>query len=119
MADEFIFDVPSSDGVNNYSVAISIVDRDELVIRCNCKAGVLGKLCKHKIAVLSANMSETGAEGVPTNRTHTGVGTILCRSILGAAFRRYMNAETQFEYAKKAFDQEKKSIEFAMKAFHK
>jgi hypothetical protein len=73
MVDEFVFDVPSSDGISIYSVAIRIVDNEEPIVRCNCKAGVLGKLCKHKIAVVSANISDAGAQVPQSNWVHPGV----------------------------------------------
>jgi uncharacterized Zn finger protein len=114
MAEEFIFDVPSSDGSTNYLVSVVDSNNEELVVKCNCKAGLLGRLCKHKIAVISANMSQADA-GVRSNWVRTEVGKALRRSALGTAFLRYVDAESKMEHAKKMFDYEKRSIESAMR----
>ncbi len=114
MAEEYLFDVPSSDGVTNYLVSI-VANQDKLIVTCSCKAGILKKLCKHKIAVLSANMANTGADDPQSLLVKGGVGELLARSSLGGAFRNYVEAETQLAKATSVFDREKRKIESAMR----
>lgn len=114
MAEEFIFDVPSSDGTTTYSVSV-VADSEQLVVACNCKAGLFGKLCKHKIAVISANMSPLDVSGMQSNWVRAEIGTTLRQSALGAAFLRYVEAESKVESAKKMFDIEKRLIESSMR----
>lgn len=113
MSEEFLFDVLSSDGVTNYLVSVR-ANQERLVVTCNCKAGVLGKLCKHKVAVVSANLLDTDSETTPPTLVARGARELLNRSSLGAAFQQYLDAEAQFERAKRAFDLEKKSVESLM-----
>lgn len=113
-AEEFLVEVPSSDGETNYSVII-VADDGELIVSCNCKAGALGKLCKHKVGVINANMCDTTVDVVQPKLNREGIGEMLRKSTLGGAFKKYMDAEAQLESAKNALDRAKKAIESAMR----
>lgn len=113
MADEFSFDVLSSDGATNYLVRV-VAHNERLVVTCNCKAGVLRKLCKHKIAVVSTNLLYTDSDTTTPGLVASGVRELLSKSSLETVFRQYLDAEAQLESAKRAFDREKKSVESAM-----
>lgn len=56
MAEEKQFTVRSSDGTKLYSV---IFTREGAVIRsqCNCKAGAMNQMCKHKEGLLQGEVS--------------------------------------------------------------
>ena len=45
----------SSSG-GSYKVVFEISDKD-IKVQCNCKAGIFGQLCKHKLALISADES--------------------------------------------------------------
>lgn len=51
MADERQFSVMSSDGTTLYSI-IFIREGAAIRVRCNCKAGAMGQMCKHKEGLL-------------------------------------------------------------------
>lgn len=50
------FEVLSSDGVTTYVVEFSF-EFGKLHIYCSCPAGVLGKWCKHKMQLISGDVS--------------------------------------------------------------
>ena len=50
------FEVRSSDGVTTYAVKFSL-ESGKLHVYCSCPAGVLGKWCKHKMRLISGDVS--------------------------------------------------------------
>jgi len=51
MADEKQFAVRSSDGTTLYSI-VFVREGGGIRVRCNCKAGAMGQMCKHKDGLL-------------------------------------------------------------------
>lgn len=50
------FEVRSSDGVATYVVVFSL-ESGKLHVYCGCPAGILGKWCKHKMRLISGDVS--------------------------------------------------------------
>lgn len=50
------FEVMSSDGVTTYAVEFSL-EFGKLHVYCGCPAGILGKWCKHKMRLISGDVS--------------------------------------------------------------
>lgn len=50
------FEVRSSDGVTTYAVEFSL-ESGKLAVHCSCPAGALGKWCKHKMCLISGDVS--------------------------------------------------------------
>lgn len=51
-----LFNILSSDDVTIYTVDFEL-DNGKLTVQCNCPAGAFGKLCKHKIQLLSGDIT--------------------------------------------------------------
>lgn len=96
--DKFEFHVKSSSGVAIYCVHLD-VDRSRVLCGCDCQAGVFGRLCKHKLAILSGDDSVLSDEGeVASLLALTGR---LEGSEVVSAVKAFLDAEKQAEEAKK------------------
>lgn len=103
------FEVRSSDGVTMYVVAFSL-ESGKLRVHCGCPAGVLGKWCKHKMRLISGDVS-----GV------LGSGAADMVEVLGwirnSEFPRLLDemklAEGEMQAAKTKMDNVKKALEKA------
>jgi len=51
-----IFDIQGS-GENEYKVHVSPKGEDSVKMMCDCKAGIYGRICKHKLAVATGDPS--------------------------------------------------------------
>lgn len=103
------FEVMSSDGVTTYAVEFSL-ESGKLHVYCGCPAGILGKWCKHKMRLISGDVS-----GV------LGSGAADMVEVLGwiknSEFPRLLGeiklAENEMQAAKTKMDNVKKALEKA------
>lgn len=103
------FEVRSSDGVTTYAVEFSL-ESGKLRVHCGCPAGVLGKWCKHKMQLISGDVSSV-----------LGFGAADMDEVLGwirdSEFPRLLDkmklAEDEMQAAKTKMDNVKKALEKA------
>lgn len=105
------FLVRSSDGSNSYVVSVTL-SVSTVIVHCDCQAGVLGKLCKHKLAILTADAKAlTNCED---NDRLISLVLLLENSDLLVAVRLLQSDEITLEKLKLAVSQRKKNIESLM-----
>ncbi|MBI2286799.1 MAG: hypothetical protein HYU79_05065 [Nitrosomonadales bacterium] len=103
------FEVRSSDGVTTYAVEFSL-ESGKLRVHCGCPAGVLGKWCKHKMQLISGDVSSA-----------LGFGAADMDEVLDwirdSEFPRLLDkmklAEDEMQAAKTKMDNVKKALEKA------
>ena len=100
----------SSSG-DSYDVTFEI--SDVIVVRCNCKAGIFGKLCKHKTTLLS------GDESMLFNLVQKSALDELLELVKQSEYMRIENelliAKKAVEIAKKHEKKVKKTVERILK----
>lgn len=104
------FEVLSSDGVTTYVVEFSL-ESSKLHVYCSCPAGALGKWCKHKMRLISGDVS--GA--IETSRL---VDFVEVQSwVRNSEFPRLLDeiksAEEEIQSAKTKMNNVKKALEKA------
>ena len=108
---EYTFSAKSSSGVP-YLVIFRIGATGGVSIRCNCQAGMFGKLCKHKIALLRGE-----ADMLANTEQETELETlqkIISTTDYPVLFQQIEQIETEIESAKRRITKIKKSIETLM-----
>lgn len=104
------FLVRSSDGSNSYVVSVTL--SPPVIVHCDCQAGVLGKLCRHKLAILTADAKAlTNCED---NNRLISLVLLLENSDLLVAVRLLQSDEITLEKLKLAVSKRKKNIESLM-----
>ncbi len=112
MTERFEFLVRSSDGLSNYSVVISLTD-SMASVACNCGAGVLGRLCKHKLRLLERDFAilASPSQGNELNE--------LLDRMVGSRVMAEMQGYREAEFAKqestRSFELAKKRLEIALR----
>lgn len=108
MADPYNFNVRSSSSSSEYIVSVWIEGEQVLCI-CDCPAGKFGKLCKHKVAILS------GDESALSQRSQSDQLKFLCGQVtqraLGKCLLELDAAEKGLDQAKRHLDKVKKELE--------
>lgn len=103
------FEVMSSDGVSTYVVEFSL-ESGKLHVYCSCPAGVLGKWCKHKMWLISGDVSGVVGSGATDIVEVQGW-------IRNSEFPRLLGeiklAENEMQAAKIKMDNVKKALEKA------
>lgn len=103
------FEVLSSDGVTTYAVEFSL-ESGKLHVYCGCPAGVLGKWCKHKMRLISGDVSGVFGSGAANMDEVLGW-------IRNSEFPRLLGemklAEDEMQTAKVKMDNVKKALEKA------
>lgn len=106
------FEVQSSDGVASYVVEFSL-ESGKLHVYCGCPAGILGKWCKHKMRLVSGDV--TGVLGVSEAAGMTEVLGWIRNSEFPRLLDEMKSAEDEMQAAKTKMDNAKKSLEKAAK----
>jgi uncharacterized Zn finger protein len=96
---EFDFDVVSSSGEGNYKVVVLVEDTRQVVVRCTCPAGVFGKLCKHKVMILTEILNPTSIDVV--NSKLSEANSLLADTNIFLFIRELNIAESKLNEAKK------------------
>jgi len=101
-----------SSGDNPYQVVFIFSDQ-KLSITCNCKAGIFGKLCKHKTALLAV---DTGMLAKPEqSEALREISTKIQATTYPQLIEQLKQAETKADEAKKNLSRVKKQLERSMK----
>ena len=103
------FEVLSSDGVTTYVVEF-LLESGKLHVYCGCPAGMLGKWCKHKMRLISGDVS--GVLGVAD---FVEVHNWLRNSEFPQLLDEMKLAEGEMQVAKTKMDNLKKALEKAAK----
>jgi len=103
------FEVLSSDGATVYNVTVEI--NGEMVrAACTCKAGQLGKLCRHKIGILSGKtdslVSKSDDVNSELNKFVSDIGDTACASYL----TEMLAADAEMKEQKKRLDRAKRNL---------
>ena len=102
------FEVRSSDGVATYAVEFSL-ESGKLHVYCRCPAGILGKWCKHKMRLISGDVT-----GVLSTSGAADMAEVLSW-IRNSEFPRLLDemktAENEMQAAKVKMDKVKKVLE--------
>lgn len=101
-------------GENEYKVHVGPKGDDGVTIHCDCRAGIFGKMCKHKLAVATGDPSLLLKRGDEA-RLRDVASKISKRSI-GKLLENMEEARKQRDAAKRIFDKARKAVETAMKA---
>ncbi len=102
------FKVLSSDGVTTYVVEFSF-ESDKLHVYCSCSAGVFGKWCKHKMQLLSGDISgvidtSSVADFVEVQNWVRSSEFPRLLEALKSAEEEMQSAKTKMNYVKKALE---------------
>lgn len=104
------FEVLSSDGSTVYNVTVGI-DRGRVRATCTCKAGALGKLCRHQIGVLSGQtdllVSPNDDVRSELNKFVSEIADTECAIYLGEMF----TADSEMKEQKRRLDRAKRNLE--------
>lgn len=107
-----IFKIRGS-GENEYSVHVAPKGDDSVSITCDCKAGIYGRMCKHKLAVATGDPSllldpnEAGKLAEVADKINN-------RSV-GKLLHELAECKKEQEAAKRRVDKARKALEKAMK----
>lgn len=106
------FKALSSDGVTTYEVVFELLD-GKLSVWCDCPAGSLGKLCKHKSHFLSGCTEDSQNQG-RSDDFHEVMNWIK-KSQLPSVIDEVCLAEKELELINKKLKKNKKSLEKALR----
>jgi len=104
------FEVLSSDGVTTYVVEFSF-ESGKLHVYCGCPAGVLGKWCKHKMQLISGDVS--GAINTSSVADLVEVQNWVRSSEFPRLLNAIKSAEEEMQLAKTKMNNVKKALEKA------
>ena len=104
------FEVRSSDGVATYVVEFSL-ESGNLRVHCGCPAGILGKWCKHKMRLISGDVS--GVLGTSGVADFVEVQNWVGKSEFPRLLDEMKLAENEMLEAKTKMDNLKKALEKA------
>jgi uncharacterized Zn finger protein len=108
------FDVLSSDGSTVYQVTVGTCD-GKVRASCTCRAGTLGKLCRHQIGILVGQIDLLAS---PTNEVRTELNKFVSE-IADTECAHYVTemlaAETEMKEQKKRLDRAKRTLEKSLK----
>lgn len=105
------FEVRSSDGVTTYVVEF-LLESSQLHVYCSCPAGLLGKWCKHKMWLISGDISEV--IGTPGMGDFDAVRNWLRNSELPRLLDEMRLAENKMHAVKAKLDNLKRALEKAV-----
>ena len=104
------FEVRSSDGVATYVVEFSL-ELGKLHVYCGCPAGMLGKWCKHKMRLISGDVS--GVLGTSGTADFVEVQNWVGKSGFPRLLDEMKSAENEMQEAKTRMENLKKALEKA------
>lgn len=108
MLEPTIFFVLSSDGVGEYQVSVRL-DGDRVICSCDCPAGRYGKICKHKISILSGSGENLVHKSQLDQLQSLSAG--LADKNIGLCLQELGDAEAAQAHAKKNLDSVKRKLE--------
>lgn len=108
-----IFKIKGS-GENQYQVHVAPKGIDGVTILCDCRAGMFGKMCKHKLAVTAGDHSML-VNAEDSERLADMAEKIGMREV-GLLLQAMEVARKEHEATKRSFDKTRKAVEKAMKA---
>ncbi len=101
-----------SSGTDPYQVVFTLDDR-KLRVTCNCKAGIFGKLCKHKLALLRGDADMLFQIDGETNLKE--LLTIVPSTAYPELLEQIRRNEIAADEAKRVLQRSKKALEKSMK----
>ena len=104
--------VPSSSSDSVYLVTISS-DEEGIIVSCSCPAGMYGKLCRHKLQVLTECLDDELATS--PNAERVPVRDMLKSTDILALLRGFSAAERDLAKAKRVSEMAKRNLEMALK----
>jgi hypothetical protein len=106
------FNILSSNGITPYVVEFSF-ESGKLYVSCSCPAGVLGKWCKHKMQLISGDVS--GAINTSSVADFVDVQNWVRNSEFPRLLDEIKSAEDEMQSAKTKINNVKKMLEKAAK----
>lgn len=108
MIESMAFFVLSSKGDDVYQVSVHL-HTDSVICTCDCPAGKFGKICKHKISILSGDGHALARnDQLPLLNSLSGK---LFGSEVRSCLRELNEADNALSSAKKNFDDAKRKLE--------
>ena len=104
------FEIKSSDGVTSYVVEF-ILEAGMLHVYCGCPAGVFGKWCKHKMQLMTGDIS--GACVISGTDDMVELQDWISKSEFARLLAEMKLAEDEMREAKTKMDRVKKALEKA------
>jgi uncharacterized Zn finger protein len=108
MTDTFAFSVKSSSNPDGYTVIVKC-GSDHIACSCDCAAGKFAKMCKHKVAVMTGDISVLRDESQA--KLLQGLAEELSTSPIGHGMRDLVEAETEVERAKRRVIELRRELE--------
>jgi uncharacterized Zn finger protein len=106
------FQVESSDGITSYIVEF-VREGNALFAHCNCPAGNYGKLCKHKLMIMSGEIENF--HDVNQKQSYEIVKGWIQNSSLPGFMFDLASSEKELEKLKVRVNRFKKQLEIALK----
>ncbi|MCX7174826.1 MAG: hypothetical protein NT159_13090 [Proteobacteria bacterium] len=106
------FKVPSSSSDSDYLVTICN-DEAGVLVTCSCPAGTYGKLCKHKLQVLTECIEDKQVVVLDSDRV--SVCDMLQDTEILALLRAFSAAEQDLVRVKRALELAKRNLEMALR----
>ena len=100
-------------GENEYMVHVAPKGDDSVLITCDCKAGIYGRMCKHKLAVATGDPSLL-LDHVEAEKLAEVADKINNRPI-GKLLHELAESKKAQDAAKRRADKARKALENAMK----
>ena len=98
---------------NGYKVHVALKGDDMITMFCDCKAGVYGDVCKHKLAVA------TGDSSFLLDQSDADKLAVMAEKIsqvpIGQLLRNFAASRKEHVVAKRKMDRARKALEKAMK----
>jgi hypothetical protein len=100
-------------GEKEYRVHIAPKGNDSVTITCDCKAGIFGRMCKHKLAVATGDPSLL-IDNSEADKLEE-VAEKISRRNIGKLLLDLAETKKEQEAAKRKMDRARKALEKAMK----
>lgn len=110
------FDVLSSDGSAVYNVTVEITGGN-VWASCTCKAGALGKLCKHQFGILAG---QTGLLASPDNEIRDELREFVAKiadTACAGLVAEVLTADAGMKEHKRRLDTAKKNLEKTLRQY--
>ncbi|OKP27586.1 hypothetical protein [Serratia fonticola] len=102
----------SSNGDDNYEIKVSD-ESGNLEIECTCMAGMMGTMCKHRIAVITGDFGKIIDIHDPENSGATQAAELIAKHGVKAEYLVYAK---ELDDLKKRFKAEEKAIKMRINA---
>ena len=108
-----IFNIQGS-GENEYKVHVAPKGDDGITIHCDCRAGIFGKMCKHKLAVVTGDASMLVKPDELSRLVE--ISSKIAEREIGQLMKIMEAARKDNELTKRKLNKARKAVEKAMKA---